>query len=65
MHPRVREKLRQYANGRYLAPPHLTAFRMVFLTPRSHNMDGALIDPRTNLRVPFDEIAKALRCRDN
>ena len=63
--PRVREKLRQYANGRYLAPPHWTAFRMVFLTPRIHDMDDALIDPRTNLRVPFDDINKALRCRDN
>jgi len=63
--PLVREKLREYTNGRYLAPPHWTAFRMVFLTPRVHDIDGALIDPRTNLRVPFDEITKALRCRDN
>ena len=62
--PCVREKLRQYAKDRYLAPPHWTAFRMVLLTPRIHDEDGALIDPKTNLRVPFDEITKALRCRD-
>ena len=62
--PRVREKLRQYAKNRYLAPPHWTAFRMVFLTPRFHDMNGALIDPRSNLRVPFDEITRAL-CRGN
>ena len=62
--PCVREKLRQYAKDRYLAPPHWTAFRMVFLTPRIHDEDGALIDPKTNLRVPFDEITNALRCRD-
>jgi fatty acid desaturase len=58
--PLVRALLRQYAPGWLLCPSHYRALLMLINTPRIHDEDGELIDPRSGQRVPFDEIISAL-----
>jgi fatty acid desaturase len=59
--PLVRAKLDQFAPGQVLAPRHFSALRLLLQTPRMHDANGDLLDPKTGRVVSFAEIGAALR----
>jgi fatty acid desaturase len=61
--PLVRAKLGELAPERLLAPGHFAALRLLLRTPRMHDSNGDLIDPKTGRGVYFAEIGEVLRDR--
>lgn len=59
--PAVRRSLLRHAKESYLAPPHLTALRAVFQTPRIYEDPETLIDPQRHRRVSVLQIEAWLR----
>jgi fatty acid desaturase len=59
--PLVRAKLHQFAPGQVLAPGHFAALRLLLRTPRMHDANGDLLDPKTGRVVSYTEIGAALR----
>jgi fatty acid desaturase len=57
--PLVRVKLRRYAEGRYVAAPHLRALLVVFRTPRIHK-EHALVDAASGRSTRFADVDRAL-----
>ena len=60
-YPAVRRWLREHASDQYLAPPHLTALRTLFHTPRLYDQRHHLVDPERGRRVALSTVAQVLR----
>jgi fatty acid desaturase len=58
--PLVRESLMRHAPGRYLAPSHWRALRMLFSTPRLYDGPDVLADPVSGRRVRVADVEAAL-----
>jgi fatty acid desaturase len=59
--PLIRLKLHQHAPRQLLVPSHLAALQMVFRSPRIHDDNGDLVDPKTGRRLSFSELTDELR----
>jgi fatty acid desaturase len=60
-YPAIRRSLQRHASDSYLAPPHLTALRAVFSTPRLYADRETLIDPSSRARTSLRDIETSLR----
>lgn len=63
MAPRVRASLVRCFGDRYLCPPHGSALRMVFRTPRIYDGPRLLVDPYRGARKDISPVEDELRRR--
>jgi fatty acid desaturase len=59
--PHIRRVLQHHYGDRYLCPPHWSAIRMIFSTPRVYDGADALIDPYSTRRAEIASVEASLR----